>query len=321
MKPGGRTLRAGSILIAWLVLTFVSSAATTNIYTTSFETVEGYNPALELAGQKGWTSFGSGGNGLLSDDPFFGPGQYGYIGFFPPATNDTLFLVWQSLNYSPPPNSVVTFSVKMLIVDSTNQFYDDFRWSVYNRGGGRLFTLDFDNSNLEISYGLDGTNSFVSTGRSFTNDVLYTLTLTMNFPSNRWSALLNGSPLVDAKPITTTGATLDLGDIDAVWSIRTQNRPGNNYMLFDDYRVESQIGSSPAAGPFRLQFLGKSVTGPFALRLTGDQSRDYAIEATSDFSQWAILRTNSTAGDGTFDFVDTGASTLARRFYRARLVR
>jgi hypothetical protein len=37
-------------------------------------------------------------------------------------------------------------------VDSDNFAYDSFEWSVFNLSGERLFTLDFDNSDLDIYY-------------------------------------------------------------------------------------------------------------------------------------------------------------------------
>jgi hypothetical protein len=46
---------------------------------------------------------------------------------------------------------------------------------------------------------------------------IYYLEVTLNFASNRWSATLDGTPLIEGKAISTTTATLDLGDVDAGW--------------------------------------------------------------------------------------------------------
>ena len=307
---------AGAAYALTLLLIYPRLAAATDLYVTSFEQTEGFIPTANLSGQQGWTNFGSGGNGMISD-PFFGPGQQAYIGYEPPIPADTVLSLWRPINYFPPTNALVTFSVKMQFIDSTNGFYDDFRWSIYNNDSVRLFSIDFDNSTLDISYGID---TFVQTGRKFTNEVLHTLAITLDFPMNRWSALFDGTSLVTNSPLTTKGAALNLGDIDAVWAIRTQGSPGNNYMLFDDYRIQAQTPSSVAA-PFRLSPLGKSSNGPFLLRLAGEPGRDYAIDVTTNFTQWSSVRTNTTSTDGTFDYVDTQASALSRRFYRARLVR
>jgi hypothetical protein len=59
--------------------------------------------------------------------------------------------------------------------------------------------------------------------------------------------------------------------------------------------------------------------GSFLLRVTGEADRDYAIDASTDLTDWLPLRTN-TANGGTFDFVDTAAGEFPDRFYRARWV-
>ena len=77
----------------------------------------------------------------------------------------------------------------MQIADSTNGQCDDFRWSVYNTNGARLFTLDFDNSSFRSR--TDSTIApFVPTGLKFDNEGFYDLAISMNFGGNLWSATL-----------------------------------------------------------------------------------------------------------------------------------
>jgi hypothetical protein len=292
--------------------------AATTLYSTGFEASEGYNPAYELIGQKGWisdTTTLSGGNGLVTN--FMGS-QAAYVGLFPlnPATN--YLAVWQPLNYSPLTTNqpVVKFSVTMAVIDSTapNTNRDDFFWSVYNQQGDNLFTVDFWNQDLNIYYALDDGNGLLSTGMSFTNDGPYTLGITMDFARNRWGATLNGAPLVSEQLITTTGAPLNLGDIDAIWVIGNTSNPGDNFMIFDNYLVTAD--AEPAAS---LTTFGLTSGGQFLLRLYGASGSRYAIDASSDLRQWSALKTN-TVTDGSFDFVDTSAGGSARRYYRGRLV-
>ncbi len=317
-EPGGlsglNTLSA--VLAGWLLLTVATQVqAQTNLYSTSFERSEGYDPAYELVGQKGWVtdSRSYGGNGLITN--FLGT-QAAYVGQFslnPPASS---FSVWQPLNYGPLTSGlpVVKFSVLMSVIDSTTNQRDDFYWSVFNSQGQRLFTLDFYNVDLGIYYVLDDTNGFVSTGHTFTNDVPYTVQITMDFSHSLWSATLNGSPLVANLPMTTTGAKLDLGDIDAVWGLSETNNPGDNLLIFDDYQVTAE-----AAVPVRLQSLGGINGGPFLLRLTGPSGVRYAIDASTNLVQWTALKTN-TVTDGSFDYIDSSAPGFSKRFYRARQV-
>src|SRR4029079_16901271 len=97
-----------------------------------------------------------GASGILSN--FFpGLGQQAYLGFTAPERNtNEFFSVYRPVNVAPIPTnqSLLRFSVLMQIVDSTstNGPWDDFRWSVYNTNGVRLFTLDFDNASLMVSY-------------------------------------------------------------------------------------------------------------------------------------------------------------------------
>ena len=306
------------IAFAWILTCACSgnsNAATNTLYSTGFETSEGYVVTDDLAGQKGWLSLGTGGNGLLNEW-FPGKGNQGYIGFSPPTDSSSTLLIWQPVNHNPAPTNIVKFSVLMSIVDSTSTNYDDFRWTVYNTQGDSLFTLDFDNSNLGISYAFERTNDFVYTGKQFSNDVPYKLELTMNFSLNRWSASLDQTLLATNLPISVSGLPLNLGDVDAVWAIRNTQSPGNNFMVFDDYRITTE--TVPNAIPIQLLSLGRT-NNQFQLRLNGEAGERYAVEASTNFVQWTALRTN-VATNGTFTFIDAGSATLPRRFYRARLV-
>jgi len=310
MKPPriGKTL-----LIIWLSLT-AGWLATNDclalplIYRTSFEAGEGYNPNLDLAGQNGWVAAGSGGNGLVTG--FFpGKGQQAYIGFTPPKPGDSSLFIYQPLNNNL---SSAQFSVLMAIYDSSNTNWDDFFWSVFNQQGQELFALDFDNYELKVYYYLDNTNGRTWSGLQFTNGVAYPLVLTMDFSNNRWSATFNGALLATNQPMTTTGAPLNLGDVDAVWSVYDTNAPGNNYMVFDDYQV---TGTLPQP---QVRVLGRMGTAP-VLRVSSSLDASFALEAATNLGAWTVLNTNVTVG-GFFDYTDTGAASLPRRFYRARWV-
>jgi hypothetical protein len=59
--------------------------------------------------------------------------------------------------------------------------------------------------------------------------------------------------------------------------------------------------------------------GQTSLRLNGQSGSRFAIEASTNLINWTALKTNLVS-DGTFDYVDTTATALARRLYRARWV-
>ncbi len=287
------------------------------LFYTGFEAGEGYNAGKPLRGQQGWLGEGSGGNGLVRDF-FEGMGQQAFLGFAPPAPKDTALSVWRPFRVpAPPPERPVwKFSVWMQIVDSTNGEYDDFRWSAYNTEGHRLFSLDFDNASLEINYLLDDTNGFRSTGFTFSTEVIYRLEIWMNFARNNWQAVMNGQVVVDAQPLTTTGARLDLSDLGAVWVLRTPGRPGDNYLLFDEYTLTSEPTDRI---PASLEARGLNARGEFELYLHAERHRTFALEVSTNLIEWVSLGTNTLA-EGWWFFVDASAPGYPVSFYRAREV-
>lgn len=213
------------------------------IYQTGFEFSEGFQPGFLLVGQAGWLGQGTGGNGIVSE--FFpGDGQQAFVGFSPPNPGEDDQFVWRAVNHTPvlATQPIVTCTVDMAVIDSTNSNYDDFEWVAFNSNVERLFTLNFDNTNLSIFYQLDD-GIYVDTGMEFENSTNYELVITMDFAENRWGATLDGTPLVEDKAITTQGFLLDLADMDAAWKIR-DGTPGNNYLLFDNFSLVA--GPSPA---------------------------------------------------------------------------
>lgn len=297
------------------------AGAQTNIFNTRFEAAEGYNVAYTLVGQNGWLGEGTGGNGLV-EDFFPGEGQQAYLGYWPPLrSNESQTIVWRPLNFDPLTAGlpVVEFSVLMSIEDSsaTNGQYDNFQWQFYNRQTNRLFMLDFDNYYQDISYRLDGTNAWVTTAVRFTNGVPERLVVTMDFAANRWSASYGGRLIATNQPITTTNAPRSLGEIDLAWVYYDPDRPGDNYILFDNYRV---VAHAPGLPP-RLLLLERSQRGHVWLRLQGQPNVRYVIEASPSLPArtWQPLRTNATA-DGIFDFIDATAPDAPARYYRARAI-
>ena len=305
-----------SAISLWLSV-FPAAAAPVTVYSTGFEAPD-YDPAFTLVGQNGWIGSDDSSlcNGVFSN-AFPGLGQHAYIGLFPADSGLTSYGLWQPLPETST-NNILRFSVQMSIVDSENDFYDFFRWSVYNTTPKRLFSLDFDNRSLTIDYLLENSSTFIPTGRQFANDTQYTFTITMDLGRNRWSATLNNLLLATNQPITTANSSLSIGDFDAVWLYGEPDSPGDNYMVFDNYTVTAE--SLAAVAP-QLSALGR-LNNQFLLRLNGEANRNYAIEAKTNLnsSTWLALRTNNTSTAGSFDFLDTTSSGLPRRFYRGRLV-
>lgn len=284
-------------------------AAMPVVYLTAFERTQGYDTNLDLVGQNGWLGAGSGGNGVVPG--FFpGHGQQAYIGFAPPNPGYDSLFVYRPLNRNL---SQAQFSVNMAVIDSSNNQYDDFYWSVFNQQGDQLFTIDFDNYALRVNYALQTSTNWIATSLTFTNGVMYPLTVNLNFVANRWSATFRGALVATNQPITTRGSPLNLGDIDAAWVVYDTSAPGDNFMVFDDYVVTGVVPSP------RLQLLNWVGQVP-TLRLSGQTNTAFAVDGSTNLVNWAALRTNVVPASGYFDYVDNGAAGLRRRFYRARWV-
>lgn len=318
--PRPRTILRWLALTTFLLLFTASSgfaAQPTILYTTGFETSDGYDPEFELTGQDGWISEGTGGNGLI-DERFPGRGLQGYVGFNPPLnTGEFSFSAWRPVNYDPIAEGapIVKFQVVMEIADSTDTANrDDFRWSVYNIDGIRLFTLGFNNATAEICFALDDGQGFQPTPYSFLRDTIYDLEILMDFEKNTWSAILDTTVIVESQSMTTTGATLNLGDIDAVWYYLDPNAIGDNFMAFDDYAITAE---SPAPIRPTVMPLHREPTGEILVRLIGQPDVDYTIEASGDLIQWTDIKT-ARSNDGLIDHYDVEAIGMKARFYRGR---
>jgi hypothetical protein len=291
--------------------------ANTNIFTTSFESGEGYVAGLPLNGQQGWIKDRSGGNGIETG---WSTGQSAYIGRQPPTGGDEYLFLWKPINYDAVAAGTpeVKFSVKMSIEDSSNGAYDNFRWFLFNSQGDDLFEIIFDNNSLNILFWPDS-GPYQNTGVTFQNAQTYTFTVTLNFAANTWGASLDNTLLATNQPITTVGSPLDFGDMDALWVLNVPTFPGNNAMLFDDYSVVGITGvpPQPPAAP-TITVLSKTPTDA-TLRVFGENGKNFAVDSSSGLSFWTPLTTNTCSG-GYFDAVDSTVTGNPIRFYRARWV-
>jgi hypothetical protein len=320
----GTVLRFG-LHVGVLGLLFLETSAQTapgplSVFWTGFEPPE-YEAGFRLAGQDGWVANAEGGNQVWADY-FPDTGQHGLIGFSKPEGTNISVSVWRPLDFDGIAlgNPVVTFTVVMSIADSTEPaLRDSFRWSIYNTNSMRLFSLDFDNLTTNIAYLLDDEEGFfVPTPFNFERDGLYDLTITMDFSANHWSARLRGEvelEVVTRQPITTVGAGLHLGDIDAVWVLGVESSDfGDNFMVFDDYRVVA----APAPAP-RLELVERRADGTVVIQIDGQDGQQVSLYASDDLVIWDLLATNTVPASGHFTHEDDAAAGVAVRFYRGRL--
>jgi hypothetical protein len=289
----------------------LAHGASTVIYRTGFETNEGYNYNFELIGQRGWTGAGTGGNGITRDS-----NQQAYLGLFPPTSDsETSSSVWKPIDLAPPPSgSIVKFSVDLAITDSlTSPFHrDEFRWSVYNSIGDRLFSVGFDNGTLEIFYSLSDDSAF-NTGFTFRNNDFYNLVILLDFAHNRWNASLGGIDLEVNEAIAVGPLPLNLGDADAVWVYHDPTAPGDNQMIFDNYSVVIESSAPPS-----LQVIS-AANGNLRFRVLGENGAKYVVDRSTALTtnSWVPFVTNTVTA-GHFDVTNAIPPAPSQRFFRAR---
>lgn len=306
---------AASIHLASMLL----GAERAVLFRTGFEATEGYDAQFTLAGQRGWQSVGTGGNGLLSSIPE--RGQQAYIGIFPPTGTDEATSIFSPINFNPPADAkIVRFSVLLQFQPSTSGGDDEFRWSVYNQTPVRLFSIDFFTKTRRIYYELQDRN-LADTGWEFafassSGDGLYTLEIWLDFGRNSWTALLNGFVLAHGQKIAQQQNTaLNLGDIDAVWALDKPGSPGNNAMIFDNYEVVAEpVDSIPA----QLEIARPNAAGNIEFQMYVQPGVTYSVDVTSNFQEpWPSLA-EFTATETRSLFEDTTAKEFANGFYRLR---
>ncbi len=202
------------------------------IYSTDFESFP--VGANQLGGRDGWlvSNNTAGVTGIVDFSPTSPRAAFIGLG----STSGTAVFAWRPVNYDPVAagTPVIRFSVDLQILDSSNGIRDDFIFFIFNSQGQVLGGIDFFNDNQRV-YRYDGT-ALQDVG-AFSRNKPYALSATIDFSSNRWSATLNGASIFTDQPLTVTGRALTLGDIDAAWFIATSGSPGNNRMVFDNYRI------------------------------------------------------------------------------------
>lgn len=313
------------LLAGWLQ---AAPAVRTNLFTTGFEYLEGFNPGFVLATQNGWQDYAErNGNPVadlisngLTTNVFPGLGQQGWIGgTFVDDPVDSVNL-WHPLIIDPAPTTtpIVKFSVLMAIEEApAGGRFDFFRWSFYNSLTNRLFSLDFETLNETIAYQLDD-GVFRDVPTPFFADAIHHLEVAIHFAANQWNAWLDGEQLVTNAPITTTNQRRSLGEIDAVWLPSDPNNRTDRRMYFDNFTLQAESVPGPIVPPTLLT-LGRTTNGFYALRLLGELDARYAIEYSANATTWLPLKTNI-AVDGSFDYVDTNAPVVPQRIFRARLL-
>ncbi len=276
-----------------LVLTPLLVAGDEILFETGFEQSEGYFPTSSLNGVNGWLSTENKGTGIPENSFFEGEGQQAFIGFAPfeniSEENFSLFL-WRPIDFSPQTQNdrFVQFRVRFQIYDSFNNNRDDFRWAFFNKENKRLFTLDFDNSALRINYLLGNSGEFIQTRTTFNNTTIYQLRVVMDFQQNVWNAYLNDTLFVENKRLVPAGAEPSLSDVSAIWAVRNVTRPGDNFMVFDDYQISTVFDDPTEPAPPHTVRIVRTENG-LDLQASAERQSNWTIQGSDNLKTWTSL--------------------------------
>ena len=251
-----------------VVLSILNSSAVLNLYNTNFEPGEGFDSKQPLAGQAGWVSVANqtGGNGIgVNQIPNLS--QQGLVGQTPLTNAAASIQVYHPFSYDFGQGDfpIVNFSTVLRIAGSTNGGNDRFSFSpgqgLDNSAGegtrGSYFSVVFDNATSRVYYqypvgralpaGGLSSGQLIPTGVSFSRDVIYSLAMVLDYQSGRWSATLNGTPLVSGLPFydNRNATPVRLTRISADWTPADPAAPGDGYMVFDQYSVNAPAKESP----------------------------------------------------------------------------
>ena len=233
------------------------------IYETDFEYFpSGFNALRAFDGWADSDPF-TGSSGIFEEEPGDLAAWIGYN-----QTNDAAISIKRIVDVSAQTGKV-EYSVDFWIQDSTGPTPRDiFEFSIENRNGDYLAGVAFDNSDGSIKRYFDDSWSAVSnTGIQFENGVEYALTATIDLQKNTWSASLGGQVLFANQTLTTSNKTIDLGAVAANWYPAQTGNPGNNFMVFDNYRI---------ATTKRVPV----ITSEGQKKITAGQNFEYQIQAT-----------------------------------------
>lgn len=228
---------------------------------------------------------------------------------------------------------VATFSVVFGIKDSTaasSYRRDDFEFLIYNKTSQLLGGIQFDNTTIDSLTGLPlrsiyllywNGSAFVytNTGYTYLPETLELLVFRINFRTNRWTVTLGGAPIFQdlsfysGPNVKNFGSVLAQMQVANTYPLSTDIYPGDNYMLFDDYRVRTDPVTVSLASSW-------TDTGAFKLVWNEEYGHQYRLQYSSDCANWldfaGTIHTATATAD--YSYIDTTSPRPAMQFFRVR---
>ena len=305
-------------------VSFPTSVKAGTLYSTQFEEFTVGNN--RWGGSNGWVTnnTNNGVQGIMQDPVADLPlGKAAYIGYASP--NKTLTFVYRAVNHDPVATGYpeVQFDCLLGVQDSTNSKRDRFYISFYNMTGAYVAAVIFDNTTGKVM--TDDGVTVRDTGVAFVRGdqvlgiaALQTLSASINFSKNEWSAELDGVPLFTQK-FTSLQVPLNLGPVSAEWQLSSGSpgQSGDNWLLVADWLV-----ASIPPEPFALQSVSRPSSGGSLLQWPAHTGFDYQVQFTSDLKSWSSAlpesRFAANKTNGVLSYTDSTSPAPSQRYYRVR---
>ena len=273
-------------LVIWNLCAIAAPASVrTVLYSTGFDTfASGVDKLVESDKWLGSTS-SKGVHGVDAEGSG-GIGQSGYIGRNRPAPSVTFVSVRNAVDYDPfaaaeTRGEVMEFFGLIGVADSTNGKRDNFYVTVYDSENRLLGAVNFDNTQERFGiYKYDGSN-YERSPVGFVRGRWYELFIRVNFATGRWSAELNHLPIFEDALIDFTGKSRQLGAVAVEWEISDVSKPGNNWMLFDEWLI--QVATTPPPVPTL------SVGSNLSITWASEAGYFYELQSSGDLISWSAV--------------------------------
>jgi len=218
--------------------------------------------------------------------------------------------------YDPSPKTTLEFSTLVSFSNSTNGRWDGFGFNIHNQEGYSILQILFDNFDLDVYYLSRSDPNYVDSSVNFSRNRIYTLKITMDFETRRWSATLDSATIASNRPLfpNNTQYEMNFGSFGAFWYISDPSKAGNNRMYFDDIAITQRAKSAPPT-PSGLNVEAVAETIIYLQWGEDILTDNYEIQRRSDTVGWSTI---ATVAEDTYFYVDTGLIPNTHYQYRMR---
>lgn len=298
-------------ILLGLIFTVVHGQNKHVYYETDFEAANVGGNALQ--GFEAWLVTDTLANGVI-ENAIPGSGKGAYIGWdISPDRGSALVTRPFASLYPHSGRPVYTVGLDFGIMDSGNGSRDIFFVDVTGPGGQYLASVLFDNESKAILTRSAATESYASTGYVFNPGVPGRLEFHLDLIADTWSATIGEAVLVDGAPLIGESDREPMPTrLSLYWSLRDQEAPGDNYLIFDNVKIAADSGPYPfiQEGPLSQGVLpGESAA--LGVIATGEEPMEYQWFAGAKGNTGSPV-SGATAADFTTPGIDEQVSYWVR---------